>query len=359
MKKVFSRVLIFVFGLLFLCFCVVLIKSGIIISEGMNEDDKFSIAMVTDGGGVNDQSFQESAWRGLQKLSQGYDCKVRYVECQQTSDFLSSIDRLADEKTDLTLGIGYKLADYIKLATKINPERNYILADYSFGDSTPDNMICLVFRAEESSFLVGYIAGMSTKSDNVGFIGGMKSVVIDQFEYGFRAGVLYAAQKLGKNINIKVQYAETFTDSAKGKAVAIKMFDECDIVFHAAGGAGVGVIEAAKECDKFAIGVDMDQINLAPNNVLTSAVKDVGKAIETISVRAINGENLGGQTFSFGIKENCVGIPENNPNINNKILKLAKKIEQKISDKEIIPPSNLSEYNNFVNSVIKKGDLSE
>ena len=356
MKKVFSRILIFGFVVLFLVFCGLLIKSGVIISQGMYEDDKFSIAMVTDGGGVNDQSFQESAWRGLQKLSQEHDCKVRYVECQQSSDFPSNIDRLADENTNLILGIGYKLADPIELAAKINPERNYILADFSYGDNTPDNVICLVFRAEESSFLVGYIAGMTTKTNTVGFIGGMRSVVIDQFEYGFRAGVMYAAQKLNKNINIKVQYAETFTDSAKGKAVAIKMFDECDIVFHAAGGAGVGIIEAAKERNKFAIGVDMDQFNLAPNNILTSAVKDVGKAIEIISIRAMNGENLGGKTFSFGIKENCVGIPENNPNIDNKILKSAKKIEQKISNKEIVPPSNLNEYNNFVNNMIKKED---
>ncbi|MBQ3093439.1 MAG: BMP family protein, partial [Clostridia bacterium] len=147
------------------------------------------------------------------------------------------------------------------------------------------------------------------------------------------------------------QYAETFTDSAKGKAVAIKMFDECDIVFHAAGGAGVGVIEAAKERDKYAIGVDMDQINLAPDNILTSAVKDVGRAIEIIAARVMNGENLAGQTFNFGIKEKCVGIPENNPNMSEKVSKLTKKIEEKISTGKIIPPSNLTEYNNFINNL--------
>lgn len=351
MKKVISRILFVLLGLLCVGFCAILIKSIIILNNKIYNNDKFSIAMVTDGGGVNDQSFQESAWRGLQNLEREHDCKVRYVECQQSADFLSNIDKLNDENTDLILGIGYKLADPISLAAKINPERTYILADFSLNEDTPDNVICLVFRAQESSFLAGYAAALTTKTGVVGFIGGMKSLVIDQFEYGFRAGVSYASKEINKNIIVKSQYAETFTDSAKGKAVAIKMFDECDIVFHAAGGAGVGVIEAAKERDKYAIGVDMDQINLAPNNILTSAVKDVGRAIEIIATRVMNGENLAGQTFNFGIKEKCVGIPENNPNMSEKVSKLTKKIEEKISTGKIIPPSNLTEYNNFINNL--------
>lgn len=352
MKKIISRVILVVFTALTLGFCAIIVKAGILISQGSGTDNRFFVAMVTDGGGVNDQSFQESAWRGLKNFSQNTGSKVRYVECQQSSDFPINIDKLADENTNLTWGIGYKLADHIDLASKINPERNYAIADFSFGESTPENVTGVLFRAEESSFLAGYIAGWKTKKAMVGFIGGMKGLVIDQFEYGYRAGVAYAAQKLGKNIDVKVQYAESFTDSAKGKAIAMKMFDECDVVFHAAGGAGVGIIEAAKEKDMYAIGVDMDQSFLAPNNVLTSAVKDVGKAIEIISLKLMNGEKIGGKTFSYGIKEGCVGIPENNPNLDKDIQNSVKKLEEKISTGEIVPPGTSETYDKFISALV-------
>ena len=237
MRNIISKIGV---GLLALGFVGVLafaINTGFKIATGLDEDDRFSTSMVTDGGGINDQSFQESSWKGMQEFAKETGAKVGYVECPQTPDFLINIDKLADENTNLIWGIGYKLADTIELAAKTNPEINYAIADFSFGDKTPDNVTCAVFRSEESSFVVGYIAAMTTKTDCVGFIGGIKGLVIDQFEYGYLAGVKYGSKKLGKNINVKVQYAESFTDSAKGKAIAMKMYDECDIIFHAAGGA--------------------------------------------------------------------------------------------------------------------------
>ena len=192
---------------------------------------------------------------------------------------------------------------------------------------------------------------MTTKVNRVGFIGGMKSVVIDQFEYGYRAGVAYAAKKLGKNIDVKIQYAESFTDSAKGKAIAIKMFDECDVIFHAAGGAGVGIIEAAKEKGSYAIGCDMDQSFLAPKNVLTSSIKDVGKAVKTVSTSLKNGDKIGGKTFSYGIKEDCVGIPQENPNVPENVKNAVKAVEEKVRRGEIIPPGTSASYEEFIKSL--------
>lgn len=347
MKKIISRIFVLLVIISGIGFLSLIVKSGILIAKGAVNDDRFFVAMVTDGGGINDQSFQESAWRGLQSFSKNTNSRVGYVECQQASDYAINFDKLADENTDLMWGIGYKLADPIELAAKINPELSYAVADYSFGENTPENVTGVVFRAEESSFLVGYIAGLTTKTNRVGFIGGMRGIVIDQFEYGYRAGVAYAAKQLGKNIDVRVQYAETFTDSAKGKAIAIKMFDECDIIFHAAGGAGVGVIEAAKERGSYAIGVDMDQSFLAPKNVLTSAVKDVGKAVEIISTKRLNGEKIGGKTFSYGAKEGCVGIPENNPNLSEEVKKAVKKIDDKLMSGEIVPPGTAKSYEEF------------
>ncbi len=351
MKKVISRIFLLLGCAIGVCFIALIVKTGMLIAKGAVNDNRFFVAMVTDGGGINDQSFQESAWKGLQKFSKNTGAKVGYVECQQASDYGVNFDKLADENANLMWGIGYKLADPVELASKINPELNYAIADYSFGENAPSNVTSVTFRAEESSFLVGYIAGMTTKTNQVGFIGGMRGLVIDQFEYGYKAGVAYAAKELGKNISVKVQYAESFSDSAKGKAIAMKMFDECDVIFHAAGGAGVGVIEAAKEKGTYAIGADMDQSFLAPKNVLTSAVKDVGKAVEMISTRLANGENIGGSNYSYGIKEGCVGIPEDNPNVSENVLKAVRKIENKIKEGNITPPHNPSTYEEFINKI--------
>lgn len=352
MKKIISRILLTGALISSIGFITVMVKAGILVAKGAINDDRFFVAMVTDGGGINDQSFQESAWRGLQSFSKNTSSRIGYVECQQASDYTVNFDKLADENTDLMWGIGYKLADPVELASKVNPELNYAIADYSFGENTPDNVTGVVFRAEESSFLAGYIAALTTKTNCVGFIGGMRGIVIDQFEYGYRAGVAYAAKELKKDITVKVQYAESFSDSAKGKAIALKMFDECDIVFHAAGGAGVGIIEAAKEKGLYAIGADMDQSFLAPNNVLTSAIKDVGKAVEIVSKKHLNGEKIGGKTFSYGMKEGCVGIPKDNPNMNNDTKIAVDILERKIIDEEIIPPGTPKAYEDFINKHI-------
>lgn len=313
-----------------------------------NDDNRFSVSMVTDTGGVNDQSFNMSSWQGISDFAKRTGAKGSYIESKQSSDYFVNIDRLADEKMDLIWGIGFSLADVIKWAAKTNPELNYAIVDYSYGEDTLDNVTGVVFRAEESAFLVGYIAGSTTKTGKVGFVGGISSIVIDQFEYGYRAGVEYAAKNRGTDIQTKVQYAESFSDAAKGKAIALKMFSEgCDIVFHAAGGVGVGVIEAAKESNNYAIGVDKDQLHLAPQNVLTSALKNAGQAVNIVSTKVMEGKKIGGQTLSFGINENCVGIPEINPNLDPKVYLEAMKMKEKIANGEVVPPPNLEKFEEF------------
>ena len=356
MKKIISKlgiILLLVAGLGTLLFFIKVFK----IASELENADEFSVSMVTDGGGINDQSFQQSAWEGLQRFSKSTGTHVSYIECAQISDAFSNLDKLSDVNTNLIYAVGFKMADALKLAAKANPEINFCIADFSYGDETPENITGITFRAEESSFLVGYIAACTTKTNCVGFIGGIKGMVIDQFEYGYRAGVAYGAKKLNKDIVVKVQYAESFTDSAKGKAIATNMYGtgsekDCDIVFHAAGGAGMGVIESAKETGNFAIGADMDQSYLAPKNVLTSSIKNVGMALEIISQKALDGENIGGKTYSFGIKEGCVGIPENNPNISQDVLEKVRKIQEKISSGEIVPPGTKENYDEFVNKTI-------
>ena len=301
------------------------------------------IAMITDTGGINDQSFNQSAWEGLQHLQEETGADVNYIESKQTGDFMTNLETLIDNGNTLCWGIGFACADAVVEAAAANPDVTFACVDNAFSDPAP-NLTGVVFRAQESSFMVGYIAAAVSETEKVGFVGGISSEVIDQFQYGYEAGVAYANSVLGKNVTVTSQYAESFSDAAKGKSIANKMFtDGCDIVYHAAGGTGTGVIEAAREVDKFAIGVDRDQAYLAPDNVLTSSLKNVDVAVDLVSRQHIAGRQIGGQNMGFGLTDDAVGIPEHHENYSDEIYNAAIEIGEQIKRGAIVPPATKDE----------------
>lgn len=303
------------------------------------------IAMVTDVGGVNDQSFNQSAWEGLKRSEKEFGIKVAYKESKQDADYAPNMETLTDAGYDLIWGIGFLMGDAIKETAEINPDQKYAIIDFSYGEETPGNVACAVFQEEEPSFLVGYIAGKMTKANKVGFVGGIKFPLIEKFEYGYMAGVKLA----NPEAEVLRQYAESFTDAAKGKAITNNMYQQgADIVFHASGGVGDGVIEAAKEKGKWAIGVDKDQNFLAPDNVLTSAMKRVDNAIFDISRRLKEGEFAGGQTVVYNLKNDGVGIaPTSNKHVPAEILKEVDELIAKIKSGEIVVPATKEAFDKF------------
>lgn len=309
---------------------------------------KLSIGMVTDTGGVNDQSFNQSAWEGLQRAEEELGIKVGYLESQQEADYAPNLEQLYDYDNDLIWGIGYMMADAILDAAKTNPDQIYAIIDNAY-ENTPDNLIGVLFKAEQASFLVGYIAGKMTETGIVGFVGGIRGSVIDGFDYGYTAGVKYA----NRNVEVLNQYADSFSDQAKGKAIATQMYQKgADIIFHAAGGAGLGVIEAAKENDKYAIGVDRDQNNLAPDHVITSAMKRVDNAVFNIAEQLKNGTLKGGQTMTFGLAEGGVDIaPTSSKHVSQKILDEVENLKQDIIDGNIFVPYNAETYKDYISTL--------
>ena len=185
-----------------------------------------------------------------------------------------------------------------------------------------------------------------TKTDNVGFIGGMQIGVIDTFKYGFMAGVKAA----NPDAEIQAQYANSFTDQAKGKAIATQMYkNNADIVFICGGDVGTGAIEAAKELGKYAIGVDRDQSDLAPENVLTSAIKRVDVGVYE-AVKALSEGNFdGGTTTVYGLNEDAVGIPDTTSNlVSQEILDYVNEQMEKFKSGELTAPKTEEEYNALV-----------
>lgn len=160
------------------------------------------------------------AYKTSKKNNKG--AKVSYLESKQESDYATNLDKVVDSGNKLVWGIGFAMSDAITKAAKANPDVSYAIVDNSYGDDTPANVTGVMFNAQEPSFIVGYIAAKTTKTGKVGFVGGIKSGIIDQFQYGYQAGVQYAAKELGKDITVDVQYAESFSDASKGKAIANK-----------------------------------------------------------------------------------------------------------------------------------------
>lgn len=305
------------------------------------------VGMVTDVGGIDDASFNQSAWEGLQALEQSWEIQTSYIDSESEADFYDNFAKEAAEGCGLCWGIGFGCADALLQIAQDRPRTHFAIVDSSF-ENTPDNVTAVVFRAQEPSFLVGYIAAAATHTGKVGFVGGVRGEIIDQFQYGFQAGVDYGAALYGKNVEITIEYADSFGDEQKGYEIAKAMYRSgCDIVYHAAGATGVGVIWAAKDNGKYVIGVDKDQSALAPENILTSAMKKVDIAVERVSESYLRGEAIGGKTISFGLTEGAVGIPEEHKNYRDEIYDSALMIADRIKAGEIVPPKSAEEYEAF------------
>ncbi len=265
------------------------------------------VGIVFDVGGLGDQSFNDSAYVGLKRVEKELGAKITYMESRTPSDYEPNLASLAREGYDVVWGIGFLMADAMKKVATQFPNTKFGIIDSAYSDDeykAMKNVLGVVYKEHEGSFLVGVLAALTTKSNKVGFVGGMQFAVIERFEAGFKAGVW----KTNPNIQIIVNYTGSFDDPAKGKTVATSMYRQgADVVFHAAGATGIGTIEAAAELGKWAIGVDSNQAHLAPKNVLNSMIKrvDIGVFEGTKQLLA---PGFVAHTEAMGITQGGVGF---------------------------------------------------
>ena len=223
--------------------------------ENSTQASDIKIGMVADVGGINDESFNQSAWEGLQQAQKDFGIEIKVIESKQASEYLQNMESLLDEDVDMVIGVGYTMQEDIQKQAENYPDKQLVLIDETY-DTKPENVTPILFRENEAAYLTGLIAGKMTKTNDVGFIGGIQTPVVSRFEYGYKAGV----NEVNDKTNVNVQYAGTFSDAAKGKSIANQMYGNgSDIILSAAGGTGLGSIESAKEQNKYAIGVDRDQ----------------------------------------------------------------------------------------------------
>ncbi|MGL5693468.1 MAG: BMP family lipoprotein [Peptostreptococcaceae bacterium] len=299
-------------------------------------EDKFNVGVVLGEGGANDQSFNQSSVEGFDRAKEKLGVVGNYLESNQDADYKPNIETFIDNDADLIIGVGYTTAASMLEAANTYEDKNFVIIDHNYeeeGKEVPKNMACITFDEREVSYLMGLIASKMSETNKVGFIGGMKDPNITRFEDGFKKGV--EAGKEG--VVLSSQYANSYDDASLGKSIANQMYAKgVDVIFSAAGNVGTGAIEAAKEQDKYAIGVDMDQNGLAPNNVISSAIKRVDIGVYDIIEKAQKNEFEGGNVTVYGLKEGGVGIaPTTDKNVPKEILDFVEVEKEKIINGEI------------------------
>lgn len=309
-------------------------------------EEVVKVTMVTDEGGVNDKSFNQSAYEGLNAYKDEGKVEFDYIESHSDADYQPNLESALDSGSDLIVTVGYALYNDTSEAADTNPDQKYAIIDNA-NIEEQENLLGITFADHQNSFLAGYIAGMKSESNHVGFVGGQVSDVIDRFEYGFRAGIAEAAKEKGEEIKVDVQYANSYSDQAAGKNIANQMYQSgADVVMHAAGGTGIGVIEAAKENDKWVIGVDRDQGEEAPDNMLVSTIKGVGDAIKIVVDELASGKFDGGTTRDFTLADGKAVDLAYGPNdlVSQEIKDKVEELREKIVAGEIEVPQNEEEF---------------
>jgi len=286
--------------------------------EGASTD--FRIAMVTDEGGVDDRSFNQSAWEGMQAWGEevgAEEGQYAYYQSNDSADFIPNFNQALAEGYDIIYGIGYLLQEAVEDVAKLNPDQHFGLVD---SVSDVENVVSLTFRDNEAAFLAGVAAAHTTESGKVGFIGGQKGAVIDRFQTGFEAGVAH----VDDSIEVDVQYANSFADAGIGQQIAAAMFTNgADVVYHAAGAVGNGVftearnrLESNPDEQIWVIGVDRDQEAEGDweggNFTLTSTIKGVGDAIINATNLTIEEGFPGGENIAYGLAEDGVDVVRGN-----------------------------------------------
>ncbi|MCD8510662.1 MAG: BMP family protein [Bacillus sp. (in: Bacteria)] len=327
---------------------------------GADGDGQFSSKMVTDTGGVDDRSFNQSAWEGLEQFGEDFDADVDYIQSGDESDYTPNLNRLAREGTDLTFAIGFLMEnDILEVATN-NPDQQFAIVDMVVADAAGNlvpNIANITFAEHEGSFLVGVIAGLQTETNTVGFIGGVEGPLIKKFENGFKAGV----KSVNPDAEILVQYAESFNDASIGQQIAGNFYSAgADIIYHAAGGTGNGVFteainRARNDENVWVIGVDRDQHEEGEwsggNVALTSMIKRVDQAVYQVSEMTYNGNYPGGEILEFGLEDEGVGIAPTQDNVTQESLDAVEEWKQRILNGDITVPQTDDEYDDYLNSL--------
>jgi basic membrane protein A and related proteins len=317
--------------------------------------------MVTDAGTIDDKSFNQGTWEGLEKAGKEFNFEPKYLKPANAqpaeADYMTQIDALYSAGYKFIVLPGFKFSTAVDKEQVKYKDAKFVCIDYEPADANGKvtvgpNTVAIYYNEHESGFLAGVATALQLKEGEIGFIGGMQIPAVQKFNWGFQQGVKYANDNLGTKIVIKAEnviYDGTFTNVAGGQQEAALMFDKgVKAIFCAAGGVGVGAINEAMARVKqgkeaWIIGVDVDQYtsgiyDTAANKsvILTSAMKGVTMAAYDMVKANKDGKFPGGQTLTYNAKNGGVGIPATNPNLTKEVSDQVATVFKDLQDGKIV-----------------------
>lgn len=316
-------------------------------TQNSKEEGKLRVALVL-AGFLGDKSFNDSSYIGAQQAQKDFGIEIKVMESKVPAEWESNLLAMASDNYDLVIGVSTQLQDIINKHAASFPNIKFALID-GVADSSNTNVISSIFAQNEGSFLAGAVAAMFTTNTSipnvnsdkvVGWVGGMEIPVLKDFFTGFKQGVEY----IDPQIKILQSYAGTFNDPLKGKELTIAQYSQgADIVMNVASGTGNGVLEASKEQNRYAIGVDLDQDSTYPGHIVTSMLKRVDRATYLAIQSVVNDTFNGGEVIYLNIDNGGIGLTDMTvirESLGDKfplyIIDKVKELEEKVRSGEIV-----------------------
>jgi basic membrane protein A len=301
------------------------------------------VGLITDAGQLNDRGFNQLAYEGLKRAMKQPGIEGRVVESRSANEYVPNMTTLVRRGYELIIGVGFAQGDAIDTAATKFPDTKFVIIDV---DQTslkhkPKNVVGMLFREEQAGYLAGYLAALEVKRGGgrsvLGTVGGFKEPPVDRFIAGYQAGVkavIPSAQLLNA-------YSSDWEDQAKCKELALNQIARgAQVVFHVAGGCGLGALDAARERKIWGIGVDADQAFLGPH-VLTSALKRVDEGVFRTIMDVRNGRWVGGRNVTYGLAQDGVGLGTISKQVPRADLDKLDQQSEKIAAGEIDVPRSL------------------
>lgn len=327
---------------------ILLVFVTFLVSCGKNDEEKTNISLVLLNEDIENDVKAKQIHDSIEN-NKNYS-NYKYYIANSNESFSNRLKNiLSNKKNDLVVVDSFLVNNEIENAAESNKNSKFIAIDTVI-DPIQKNINSIAFKTEESSFLAGYLAGHITKTNKIGYVGPVEGLINDPYQYGFKAGILYASKELNKSIDFYSQNIDDFNNEILGKDIANKMYqDGVDIIYQTVWNTGLGVIESANKNGKYYIGFDQDQSNISPNNHLISTIKKYDNVIKFELENYLKTKKIDGTKKVLGIKENAVGITEYKKNniydktIYEKLLPLIEKIKKG----EIKVPFDYESYSKY------------
>jgi len=327
----------------------VVAASALIISSAgsaTSAQDTFLAGVVSDVGRFNDKGFNQLSLKGCKSGARKAGGTCRALESRATSDYLPNFTRLERDGADIAIATGFLLAEGTATVAKRFPDSRYTIVDYSAkaapfanarGRNIIKNVVGLTFATNQNSYMIGCLAALMARRDGgnvISAVGGIKIPTVEIFIAAYRAG----ARKCVAGTRTLIDYSQEFVDQAKCSELATNQVDRgSKVVFAVAGGCGLGALDVAKAQGVWGVGVDNDQSFLG-RHILTSAVKRVDVAVETVVLSAKNDTYNGGTDLNFNLKNNGVAIGKISPRVPKSFITRMNALRPQIISGKIKPP---------------------